>query len=112
MRASIVTSPSRSWPRTSPTLVRRASDSSARHTWWRPCSTPTSARSTTSAKRWRGQAFLVMELLPGETLQQRVARGPTEVSGLVDMGIALADALDAAHVAGIVHRDIKPANIV
>src|SRR5262249_48693909 len=58
-----------------------------------------------------GQAFLVMELLPGETLQQRLARGSLDVGFIVDVGIALADALDVAHGAGIVHRDIKPANI-
>ena len=58
-----------------------------------------------------GQAFLVMELLQGEPLHERLAHGPVELPLLVDAGIALADALDAAHGAGIVHRDIKPANI-
>jgi tetratricopeptide (TPR) repeat protein len=53
-----------------------------------------------------------MELLQGETLQQRLTRGPFQVSELVEIGIALAGALDAAHASGIVHRDIKPANIV
>src|SRR6478672_11862252 len=55
--------------------------------------------------------FIAMELLEGETLQQRLTRGPVEVAALVDIGLALADALDAAHGKGIVHRDIKPANI-
>jgi serine/threonine protein kinase/tetratricopeptide (TPR) repeat protein len=59
-----------------------------------------------------GHAYLVMELLHGETLQQRLARGGLDVPMLLDLGIALADALDVAHHAGIVHRDIKPANIV
>jgi hypothetical protein len=58
------------------------------------------------------QAFLVMELLHGETVQQRLARGALDVAFASDVGIALADALDAAHGAGIVHRDIKPANIL
>src|SRR5262249_18813779 len=58
-----------------------------------------------------GKAFLVMELLQGETLQQRLTRGRLELAALVDLGIALAAALDLAHAAGIVHRDIKPANI-
>jgi serine/threonine protein kinase len=55
--------------------------------------------------------YLVMELLDGETLQQRLTRGPLHLAAIVDIGIALADALEAAHTAGIIHRDIKPANI-
>ncbi|HEX7796729.1 MAG TPA: protein kinase [Vicinamibacterales bacterium] len=58
-----------------------------------------------------GQVFLVMELLQGETLQQRLTRGPIDLADVVDLGIAVAAALDLAHGAGIVHRDIKPANI-
>src|SRR5213595_1820296 len=59
-----------------------------------------------------GQAFLVMELLQGETLQQRLTRGPFDLATLADTAIALTDALEAAHTAGIIHRDIKPANIL
>ncbi len=58
-----------------------------------------------------GAAYLVMELLEGETLQERLLRGPIEVNALVDHGLALADALDAAHARGLIHRDLKPANI-
>ena len=55
--------------------------------------------------------YLVMELLEGETLQQRLERGPIETAQLLDYAIALADALDAAHSRGLIHRDLKPANV-
>ena len=55
--------------------------------------------------------FLVMERLEGETLAARLARGWFNVPPLLDMGIALADALEAAHTKGLIHRDLKPANI-
>ena len=58
-----------------------------------------------------GRRFLVMELLHGETLQQRLARAPFTIPELLDHGIALADALQTAHARDIIHRDLKPANI-
>jgi len=55
--------------------------------------------------------FIVMEALKGETLRERIAKGPLKVADVLDIGVQLADALEAAHTQGIIHRDIKPANI-
>jgi serine/threonine protein kinase len=60
----------------------------------------------------QGTDYLVMECLEGESLAERLKRGPLALPELLKIGRDIADALDRAHRAGIVHRDLKPANVV
>ncbi len=55
--------------------------------------------------------FIVMELLDGQSLGDRIRRGPLDIESVLTLGVQLADALESAHSKGIVHRDLKPANI-
>src|SRR5437879_3808100 len=58
-----------------------------------------------------GQYFIAMELLQGQTLSSLIANKPQNLDQILEIGIQVTDALDAAHTAGIIHRDIKPANL-
>ncbi len=58
-----------------------------------------------------GQLFIVMEFLDGETLKRHIESGPLKIDSVLDLGVQVAEGLNAAHSQGIVHRDIKPANI-
>ncbi|MBD3217883.1 MAG: protein kinase [candidate division Zixibacteria bacterium] len=59
-----------------------------------------------------GTDYLVMEYLEGETLDQRLSKGPLNNAELVDFAVQIADALDKAHKQGLVHRDLKPGNVI
>ena len=62
-------------------------------------------------EEFEGRPFIAMELLEGQTLKRRISRKSIEIAELLEIGIQIADGLEAAHAKGIIHRDIKPANI-
>lgn len=61
--------------------------------------------------QYQGSPFIVTELLHGETLRERVQRGPLRIGEVLDWGMEIASGLSAAHASGVVHRDLKPDNI-
>ncbi|MGZ6972086.1 MAG: serine/threonine-protein kinase, partial [Thermoanaerobaculia bacterium] len=64
-----------------------------------------------AAETWHGTPMLILEYLEGGTLAPRIARGPIPIEKVVELGIDLSGALEAAHAKGVLHRDIKPSNI-
>src|SRR6266508_3500979 len=62
-------------------------------------------------EQFESEHFIVMELLDGESLADRIRRGPIDIDSALTLGVQIVDALESAHSNGIVHRDLKPANI-
>ena len=62
-------------------------------------------------EQFESEHFIVMELLDGESLADRIRRGPLDINSVLTLGVQIVDALESAHSKGIVHRDLKPANI-
>src|SRR5678815_5301539 len=62
-------------------------------------------------EEFESEHFIVMELLDGESLGDRIRRGPLDIESVLNLGVQIVDALESAHSKGIVHRDLKPANI-
>ena len=60
----------------------------------------------------QGLHYLVTEFIDGETLRQRLQRGPMRIDEALDVAIQIASALDTAHAAGLIHRDVKPENVM
>src|SRR4029077_15680689 len=65
-----------------------------------------------SIEQHQGRPFIVMELIKGSTLAEKMGRQAFAIGALLDFGIQIADALESAHSKGIAHRDLKPANLM
>ena len=106
----IVPWPSRSCRPKRPTIPNAAGVSIWKRARFPAFPTPISARC--SVGHDSGVDYLVMEYLEGETLKERLKRGPLPVDHVLRIGAEIADALGKAHRGGIVHRDLKPANVM
>ena len=108
---SVATSRSRSCPTAFRTTLIASRDSPAR----RRCSPRSIIRTSQDIyglERVGTNQIIVMEMVEGATLEARLAHGPLAIDEARQVGIQIADALDAAHERGIVHRDLKPSNVV
>ena len=110
IRGSIATSRSKSSRTLSRPMPTGSRDSSARRSCSLPSIIRTSARSTAS-KTARARHALVLELVEGATLADRIAQGPLPLDEALPIARQIADALESAHEQRVIHRDLKPANI-
>ena len=111
IRASIASSPSKFCRRILQIVPNCASDSSAKHKTIASLNHPHIC-TLYDIGHQDGIDYLVMEYLEGETLAQRLLKGPLPMEQVLQYAIEIADALDKAHRKGITHRDLKPGNIM
>jgi serine/threonine protein kinase/tetratricopeptide (TPR) repeat protein len=98
------------------TISSLASDETARKRFWREARAAASVNHPNVCQIYeigedKGELFIAMELLEGESLAERLRRGPLSVSEAVPIGLGMLAALSALHARGIVHRDLKPSNV-
>ena len=108
--SSAATSPSKSSPRSSPQDQERL-DRFEREARLLAQLNHSNIATLHGLEEQDGQKFLVMELVEGETLAERIARGPIPLDEALPLFIQIAEGMEAAHEKGIIHRDLKPANI-
>jgi serine/threonine protein kinase/tetratricopeptide (TPR) repeat protein len=98
------------------TLVSLAGDDTARKRFWREARAAAAVNHPNVCQLYEigedgGEPFIAMELLEGESLAERIRRGPLAVAEAVPIGLGILSALGALHARGIVHRDLKPSNV-